>query len=65
MAKSDVDVCYNQLILISLCYFSVMVKKFAFSVAVKSRRKMAFLEANSVTNAMFAVVVFRQENKFF
>jgi hypothetical protein len=41
-----------------------MSKKYAFSVAVKSRRKTDFLTANNATNVMFAVVDFHQENKF-
>ena len=36
-----------------------MSKKFAFSVVVKSRKKVVFFEVNNVTNVMFAVVAFR------
>ena len=39
-----------------------MGKKFVFSVAAKSRRKMAFFEANNVTNVIFAVVNFWQQS---
>ena len=41
-----------------------MSKKFVFSVAVKSRKKMVFFEVNNVTNVMFAVVNFRQGMRF-
>jgi len=38
-----------------------MSKKYAFSVVVKSLRKMFFLKANNCTNAIFAVVNFWQQ----
>jgi hypothetical protein len=40
-----------------------MGKKFAFSVAVKSRKKVAFFEADNVTNVMLVVGNFRQGNR--
>jgi hypothetical protein len=49
---------------IFLHYFLYMSKKFVNFVVVKLRRKMAFHKANNVTNVEFAVVTFRQQNKF-
>jgi len=41
-----------------------MSKKFAFSVGVKSRKKMAFQKANNDTNAIFVDVNFLPQNAF-
>jgi hypothetical protein len=62
--KSDAAICLNCLLFIPLRYFLEMSKKYVFFVAVKSRKKVVFSEANNVTNVMFAVVNFRQDIKF-
>jgi len=41
-----------------------MIKKYVFSVVVKSRKKMVFGAVNKVTNVMFVVNGFRQKIKF-
>jgi hypothetical protein len=58
MDKNEAIYVYNQLNFISLQHFLDMSKKNAFSVVVKSLRKMDFQRANSATNVTFVVVSF-------
>ena len=58
MDKIQAVVLSNVLNLSPLYHFVYMVKKFVFSVVVKSRRKMAFVQVNRYTNVILAVVNF-------
>jgi hypothetical protein len=53
--KKQAEKVCNQLIVINLQQKEAMSKKFAFSVAAKSRKKMGKKMANRCTNVMFAV----------
>jgi len=53
--KCKAELCYNCLKFTFLHHFKNMRKKFVFSVAEKSRKKMVLHEANNVISVTFAV----------
>ena len=62
--KIEANSSCNYLNYIFLHYFKSMSKKFVFSVAVKSRKKMVFPEASNVTSVTSVAVNFHQKKIF-